>query len=170
MTVTLDRPWLSFDLGQEMQVLSWSLNRPGFVMARQILWREVRNADLPVDRDARAWLIGNLARRGTPEAVAFLTSRDVTRHHFGFALDHVERMPVGFRHRRDYVDDEQRQHGQPVPGHEADAALGEPALLLAEHDVRHGGLFWGIRPRSRRAWWALAATLAGFCWAFSWLV
>ena len=80
-SVTLDRPWLSFDLGQEMQVLSWALNRPGFVRARHILWREVRNADLPEGFDARAWLIAELHRRGLPKAVAFLTSRDVTRHH-----------------------------------------------------------------------------------------
>ena len=79
--VMLERPWLTFDLGQEMQVLSWALNRPGFAMAQHILWREVRNADLPEGFDARGWLIDEVHHRGLPDAVAFLTSRDVTRHH-----------------------------------------------------------------------------------------
>ncbi|EKE73515.1 MULTISPECIES: adenosylcobinamide amidohydrolase [Roseobacteraceae] len=79
MTVALNRPWLSFDLGQEMQVLSWALNRPGFVAARRILWREVRNADLTETLNARDWLLGELAGLDAQEAVAFLTSRDVRR-------------------------------------------------------------------------------------------
>lgn len=75
----LDRPWLSFDLGQPMQVLSWSINRPGFVTARRIVWREVRNADLPRDLDVQAWFAQELAARGETESIAFLTSRDVSR-------------------------------------------------------------------------------------------
>lgn len=77
--VTLDTPWLEFDLGAEMQVLSWSLNRPGFVMARRILWREVRNADLPVDLDVDAWLAAELKAKGAEDAVTLLTSRPL-RH------------------------------------------------------------------------------------------
>jgi adenosylcobinamide amidohydrolase len=77
MSVTVDRPWISFDLGQEMRVLSWALNRPGLVRAREILWREVRNADLPADLDVHDWLSGVLHERGATDAVCFLTSRDV---------------------------------------------------------------------------------------------
>ncbi|MEQ8899377.1 MAG: adenosylcobinamide amidohydrolase [Roseovarius sp.] len=77
--VTLDRPWLEFDLGQEMQVLSWAVHRPGLVQARRILWREVRNADLPEELDVETWLEGELAARGASDAVTFLTSRDI-RH------------------------------------------------------------------------------------------
>jgi adenosylcobinamide amidohydrolase len=75
--VTLDRPWLEFDLGQEMQVLSWAVHRPGLVRARRILWREVRNADLPKDLDVENWLAGALQARGAGDAVTFLTSRDI---------------------------------------------------------------------------------------------
>ncbi|MBR9653128.1 adenosylcobinamide amidohydrolase [Thalassovita aquimarina] len=75
--VTLTRPWLEFDLGAEHQVLSWSLNRPGFASARRILWREVRNADLTPDLDVRNWLSGELDRVQAQDAVALLTSRDV---------------------------------------------------------------------------------------------
>lgn len=76
-TVTLERPWLEFDLGREMQVLSWAVHRPGLVQARRILWREVRNADLPVELDVETWLQNELAARGASDAVTFLTSRDI---------------------------------------------------------------------------------------------
>ncbi|QYX55705.1 adenosylcobinamide amidohydrolase [Roseovarius sp. SCSIO 43702] len=78
--VTLDRPWLEFDLGQEMRVLSWAINRPGAVQARRILWREVRNADLPLDLDVTRWFASELEARAATDAVAFLTSRDVRRY------------------------------------------------------------------------------------------
>ncbi|WP_420569645.1 adenosylcobinamide amidohydrolase [Thalassovita sp.] len=77
MSVTVDRPWIRFDLGQEMRVLSWALNRPGLVHAQEILWREVRNADLPPDLDVHDWLNGVLQDRGALDSVCFLTSRDV---------------------------------------------------------------------------------------------
>jgi adenosylcobinamide amidohydrolase len=75
----LDRPWLEFGLGHDMRVLSWAVNRPGLVTARRILWREVRNADLPRELDATAWLRRDLAARGAQDAVAFLTSCDIGR-------------------------------------------------------------------------------------------
>lgn len=75
--LTLDRPWLEFDLGHEMQVLSWAVHRPGLVQARRILWREVRNADLTPELDVETWLEGQLAQRGAEDAVTFLTSRDI---------------------------------------------------------------------------------------------
>lgn len=78
--LTLDRPWLEFDLGQPMQVLSWALNRPGYVRARRILWREVRNADLHEGLDVEHWLQGELAGIDAADAVTFLTSRDI-RHY-----------------------------------------------------------------------------------------
>ena len=79
--VVLDRPWLTFDLGQPMQVLSWAINRPGFVTAQHIVWREVRNADLPRGMDVVAWYRSELEARGHADAVSFLTSRDITCFH-----------------------------------------------------------------------------------------
>lgn len=76
--VTLARPWLMFDLGRDMQVLSWAINRPGFVTARRIVWREVRNANLRKGMDVREWLDDALQSQGYADAVAFLTSRDVS--------------------------------------------------------------------------------------------
>lgn len=77
MRILLDRPWLELDLGAETRVLSWSLTRPGFVTARRIVWREVRNADLPEDLDVQAWFRSELVARGAEDAVAMLTSRDL---------------------------------------------------------------------------------------------
>ena len=79
--LTLERPWLSYDLGDNMRVLSWAVNRPGFVSASRILWREVHETDLPADFDVEAWLASELAERGDTDAVTFLTSRDIARHH-----------------------------------------------------------------------------------------
>ena len=79
--VHLDRPWLSFGLGSPHQVLSWTLNRPGFVMADKVVWREVRNADLPKDLDVHDWLSRELTARGEENSVAFLTSRAIERFH-----------------------------------------------------------------------------------------
>lgn len=76
--VILARPWLMFNLGCDMQVLSWAINHPGFVSARRIVWREVRNADLPQGMDVREWFDGALQSQGYADAVAFLTSRDVS--------------------------------------------------------------------------------------------
>ena len=80
MSVRHAAPWLEFDLGGEMQVLSHAPHRPGLVTARRILWREVRNADLPPELDARDWLAGELAGRAAADAVCFLTSRTIATH------------------------------------------------------------------------------------------
>ncbi|MEM9966957.1 MAG: adenosylcobinamide amidohydrolase [Pseudomonadota bacterium] len=77
--ITLDRPWLVFDLGAPMRVLSWALNRPGFVTSQRIIWREVRNADLPRGFDVRHWLKVELMERGETQSVALLTSRNIER-------------------------------------------------------------------------------------------
>jgi adenosylcobinamide amidohydrolase len=74
-----DHPWLALDLGAEMPVLSWAVNRPGLVRARRILWREVRNADLPEGLDVEAWLTRELAARDALDAVCFLTSCNIAQ-------------------------------------------------------------------------------------------
>lgn len=82
----LARPWLVFDLDCEMQVLSWAINRPGLVLAKRIVWREVRNADLPEGMDVPAWFGDELQSAGYTDAVAFLTSRDMSYFHEESAL------------------------------------------------------------------------------------
>jgi adenosylcobinamide amidohydrolase len=73
VTVTLDRPWLRMQLPRRMRVLSWAPHGAGYAKASQILWREVRNADLTPDFDAEGWLSAQMP----PDAVGMLTSRDV---------------------------------------------------------------------------------------------
>lgn len=81
MSVTLHAPWLEFDLGQLMQVLSWAPHGAGYTRARRILWRQVRNSDLPPDLDVTMWLAGQLHAYQALDAVCMLTSRDVAHHH-----------------------------------------------------------------------------------------
>lgn len=81
MIVTCTAPWLSADLGAGHEILSWAPHRGGLVRARHILWRAVRDADLPPGLDAGAWLDAELKARGAGDALCFLTSRDVSAHH-----------------------------------------------------------------------------------------
>lgn len=77
ITVTEARPWLVADLGRPQRVLSFAPYRPGFVTASQVVWREVRNADLTADLDVADWFARDLAQQGHANAVALLTSRDI---------------------------------------------------------------------------------------------
>lgn len=77
MILHLDRPWLELDLGTPHRVLSWSITNPGFVTTSRIVWREVRNADLPRDLDVSDWFRRELAAKGWSNATAMLTSRDL---------------------------------------------------------------------------------------------
>jgi adenosylcobinamide amidohydrolase len=61
-----------------MQVLSWSINRPGFAESDCILWREVKNKDLSPEIDVRDWAREHLQGIGSEDAVLMLTSRDIT--------------------------------------------------------------------------------------------
>ncbi len=79
MTPDLAPPWLVSDLGGPHRVLSWAPARPGFVTAARIVWREVRNADLPEGLDAHAWFAADLEAAGHGDAVGLLTSRALAR-------------------------------------------------------------------------------------------
>lgn len=136
--ITLDRPWLTFDLGGSMNVLSWALNRPGLVKARRIVWREVRDADLTEEFDVKYWLSRELQDRGEAQSVAFLTSRRIDRFHYVAAeigsvkacalvtvgLSNVER--VG--HRRQLI---RASHGTINIAAQMNVGLSEAGLLEA---------------------------------------
>ena len=79
LRVDCRQPWLELDLGAPHRVLSWAVHRPGLVTARHVLWREVRDVDLPPERDPAAWLADELRRRRRLRAVGMLTARKVTR-------------------------------------------------------------------------------------------
>jgi adenosylcobinamide amidohydrolase len=79
LTPHLSRPWLIADLGAPMRVLSFAPYRPGFVTARHIVWRELKNADLPVGLEVDDWIATEMARTDHVDAVGLLTSRNITR-------------------------------------------------------------------------------------------
>lgn len=85
MQIDLNRPCLTLDLGAPHRVISWAVHRPGLVQASRIVWREVRDTDLPPGLDVEAWLAGDLDARGLGDAVVMLTARDIGRHHLAQA-------------------------------------------------------------------------------------
>lgn len=75
-------PFLTARFAEPQRTLGWSLLHPGFAIVADVVWVEVRNSDLGPSVDAQAFLRARLARRGLPDALGFMTSRDVRRHHF----------------------------------------------------------------------------------------
>lgn len=66
---------------EPQHMLSWSLTRPGFQIARQVAWVEIRDADLPAGQDAEQIITSRIAKAKLADAVSLITSRDVSRHH-----------------------------------------------------------------------------------------
>lgn len=79
--IECQQPWLVAHLPARCMTLGWSLARPGFVKTSTVAWLEVRNADLTRDVDPLALLRRKLAEKGLEDSVAFMTARDVRRHH-----------------------------------------------------------------------------------------
>jgi adenosylcobinamide amidohydrolase len=76
------RPFLIVRFGAPQRALGWSMLHPGFSTVREVVWVEVRDSDLGPDIDAHAFLRARLAEAGALSALAFMTSRDIRRHHF----------------------------------------------------------------------------------------
>lgn len=74
------------------QVLSWTLNAPGFAVTDKILWREVSNSDLTPELDVYQWLLQELQQTGNEQAAAFLTSRNIDFHHYAEACVESEKV------------------------------------------------------------------------------
>lgn len=83
--VRCDRPFLVAGFREPQAVLSWAVARPGFRVAREVAWLEVREAELPEGVDHEALLARRLAAAGLEDAVAMMTSRDVRRHRLASA-------------------------------------------------------------------------------------
>jgi adenosylcobinamide amidohydrolase len=76
IAVGLTRPWLIAELRCPMRVLSWAPVGAGYTMADHVVWREVRNADLPIGFDVERWFADEMAA-AYPGAIGMLTSRDI---------------------------------------------------------------------------------------------
>lgn len=81
LTVDCAPPFLTARFAEPHRTLGWSLLHPGFAIASDVVWVEVRNSDLGLSVDPQAFLKSRLARSGLPDALAFMTSRDIRRHH-----------------------------------------------------------------------------------------
>jgi adenosylcobinamide amidohydrolase len=81
----LEPPFLIVRFQEPQNILGWSITKPGFASAREIVWLEVRDADLPLDVDPLAFLKRRLASRGLAEAAAFMTSHDIRRRNIAQA-------------------------------------------------------------------------------------
>lgn len=74
-------PLLVIRFEAPQKILGWSLTKPGFAATREIVWFEVRDGDLPLHIDPVAFLKQKLSASGFDDAAAFMTSRDIRRHH-----------------------------------------------------------------------------------------
>ncbi|MFG1396583.1 adenosylcobinamide amidohydrolase [Roseixanthobacter pseudopolyaromaticivorans] len=84
-TIACARPWLVARFAAPRRMVSWSLNRPGFVDAHEVAWLEVRNADLTPGLDPARWFADRLAEAGHANAVGMMTARNVACHHHACA-------------------------------------------------------------------------------------
>lgn len=81
LTIDCAPPFLTVRFAEPQRTLGWSLLHPGFATAREVVWVEVRNRDLGPSVDPVAFLRARLAEAGLPDALAFMTSRDIRRYH-----------------------------------------------------------------------------------------
>ena len=65
--------------------------RPGYQTVRRVAWLQVRNEDLPAGVDAAQLIAARVAHAGIDDAVLFVTSRDIRRHHLVRAAADTER-------------------------------------------------------------------------------
>lgn len=75
-------PFLTARFAEPQRTLGWSLLHPGFAVVTDIVWVEVRDSDLGPSIDPHAFLRARLAESGLPNALGFMTSRDIRHHHF----------------------------------------------------------------------------------------
>jgi adenosylcobinamide amidohydrolase len=80
--IICEQPFLIARFPHECRTLGWSMSKPGFGRTSDVVWLEVRNADLTLEVDPYELLARRLASRQLDGAVAMMTSRDVRRHHF----------------------------------------------------------------------------------------
>ncbi len=78
-------PWLLARFRTPQRIVSWSLNRPGFVVAGAVAWLQVKDADLPIGLDPKSFLESRLVDEGLGDAVGLMTARDIRAYEVGSA-------------------------------------------------------------------------------------
>jgi adenosylcobinamide amidohydrolase len=77
----LRSPFLMVRFDSDHRTLGWSLTKPGFASARDVVWLEVREADLGPHVDPLGFMRTKLCSQGLDDAAAFMTAREIARHH-----------------------------------------------------------------------------------------
>jgi adenosylcobinamide amidohydrolase len=77
----LEPPFLIVRFENTQRTLGWSITMPGFASAREVVWLEVRDDDLAIHIDPVDFVGAKLLSRGLTDAAAFMTSREIQRHH-----------------------------------------------------------------------------------------
>ncbi|MBS0521283.1 MAG: adenosylcobinamide amidohydrolase [Proteobacteria bacterium] len=80
-TVEQAPEYLAVRFPEAQRTLGWTLLHPGFALVDTVAWIEVRNADLTPEIDAAAFLRDRLRRHQLDHALAFMTARNIGRHH-----------------------------------------------------------------------------------------
>lgn len=86
-------PFLVVDIAKPSNLPSWSLTRPGFVLARLVVWREVRDEALPLGADAVDLLWRRMTEAGYGNGASH-TSRSVKYIILNFEPRAASRQPV----------------------------------------------------------------------------
>ena len=75
-------PWLLLDFGKDLRLIGWPVVGPALGRARSVAWLQVRNADLPPDRDPSAYFTERAAAAGVSFDAGLMTAADLR----GFAI------------------------------------------------------------------------------------
>lgn len=84
MQPELRPPWLLLDFGKDHRLIGWPVVGPAMGRARRVAWLQVRNADLPPDRDPSAYFAERAAAAGISFDAGLMTAADLA----GFAAAH----------------------------------------------------------------------------------
>ncbi|MBF0193992.1 MAG: adenosylcobinamide amidohydrolase [Magnetococcales bacterium] len=76
----LTPPWLLLKLHCTHTVLSWAINKPGYVETDKIAWLQVKSEDLPIDLNPKTYLQEQLSKKGLTDSVTLMTSRNVAAY------------------------------------------------------------------------------------------
>ena len=82
MRPELRPPWLLLDFGKDLRLIGWPVVGPALGRARRVAWLQVRNADLPPDRDPSAYFTERAAAAGVAFDAGLMTAADIR----GFAV------------------------------------------------------------------------------------
>lgn len=79
-SIECEPPWLSARFRERQKVLSWAVHRPGLQVTDQVVWLQVKNADLPPGVAPEKLLHTRMQASGFGDAVGLMTSGSLERH------------------------------------------------------------------------------------------